>query len=136
MHFRSVTTPAILLALQSSRNKLGEAFVEAWHADFSAWRGRDCCVRTDKPHEYLKVVADLLPKELKIERSDELSSPELDQRIRQLAEIIGVEVGIARLLQQKKRRADRNLWRRMDPTVTTQSLTPRVGEPRAAIHGR
>jgi len=81
---------------KGSRNKLGEAFVQALHADFEE-HGVAVIqeVRKDKPHEYLKVVASLLPKELKIERVDELSDSELDQRIRQLAGIIGVEIGTA-----------------------------------------
>ena len=81
---------------KGSRNKLGEAFIQALHADFEE-HGVAVIeeVRKDKPHEYLKVVASLLPKELKIERSDELSDSELDERIRQLAGIIGVEVGTA-----------------------------------------
>ncbi len=70
--------------------------MQALHADFEE-HGVAVIqeVRRDKPHEYLKVVASLLPKELKIERVDELSDSELDQRIRQLAGIIGVEVGTA-----------------------------------------
>lgn len=80
---------------KGSRNKLGEAFVEALHADFTSFGVAAIVkVREERPHEYLKVVASLLPKELKIERVDELSDSELDQRIRQLAGIIGVEVGV------------------------------------------
>jgi len=81
---------------KGSRNKLGEAFVEALHADFTDHGVAAIVkVREERPHEYLKVVASLLPKELKIERVDELSDSELDQRIRQLAGIIGVEIGTA-----------------------------------------
>jgi hypothetical protein len=79
---------------KGSRNKLGEAFIQALHDDFTEHGANTIVkVRKEKPHEYLKVVAGLLPKELKIERSDELSDSELEQRIRQLASIIGVEVG-------------------------------------------
>jgi hypothetical protein len=80
---------------KGSRNKLGEAFIQALHDDFTEHGVATIVkVREERPHEYLKVVAGLLPKELKIERADELSDSELDQRIRQLAGIIGVEVGV------------------------------------------
>jgi len=52
---------------RGSRNKLGEAFIEALHDDFQE-HGVDTIVkvREDRPHEYLKVVASLLPKELHV----------------------------------------------------------------------
>jgi hypothetical protein len=81
---------------KGSRNKLGEAFIEALHDDFldngAATIAR---VREEDPTAYVKVCASLLPKELKIERVDELNDEQLDQRIRQLASIIGVEIGAA-----------------------------------------
>jgi hypothetical protein len=81
---------------KGSRNKLGEAFIEALHEDFldngAATIAR---VRIEDPTAYVKVCASLLPKELKIERVDELNDEQLDQRIRQLASIIGVEIGAA-----------------------------------------
>lgn len=56
---------------KGSRNRLGEAFVQALHDDFQRHGietiGR---VRTERPHEYLKVVASLLPKQLEIKESD------------------------------------------------------------------
>ena len=52
---------------KGSRNKLGEAFVEAMHADFIE-HGQPTIVkvREEKPDQYLKVIASLLPKELQI----------------------------------------------------------------------
>lgn len=80
---------------KGSRNKLGEAFIADLHAD---WLENGAAViasvRAEKPDAYLKVVAGILPRELKIETTNDLSDSELDARIRQLAEIIGVEVGI------------------------------------------
>jgi hypothetical protein len=70
---------------KGSRNKLGEAFVSALHADFQE-HGVDVIarVRLEKPDQYLKVVASLLPKEIKIEAVNDLSDGQLDQRIKQL----------------------------------------------------
>lgn len=50
-----------------SRNKLGEDFISALHDDF-AQHGASVIkkVRTKRPHEYLKVVASVLPKQLEI----------------------------------------------------------------------
>lgn len=79
---------------KGSRNKLGEAFIAALHDDFEEHGiAAIVKVREERPHEYLKVVASILPKELKIERADELSDEEVDSRLRQLAELIGAEIG-------------------------------------------
>lgn len=52
---------------KGSRNKLGEAFIEAMHADFME-HGTDVIqtVRQEKPDQYLKVLASILPKELHV----------------------------------------------------------------------
>lgn len=52
---------------KGSRNKLGQAFVEALSDDFTA-HGKAViqAVRVEKPAEYLKVVASLLPKQVEI----------------------------------------------------------------------
>lgn len=52
---------------KGSRNKLGEAFVEAMHDDFMV-NGKAVIetVRTEKPDQYLKVIAAILPKELHV----------------------------------------------------------------------
>jgi hypothetical protein len=81
---------------KGSRNKLSEAFIQDFYADWiDNGAAAIVTMRKEKPHEYVKVAAGLLPKELKIERADELSDSELDARIRQLAGIIGVEIGTA-----------------------------------------
>jgi hypothetical protein len=74
---------------KGSRNKLGEAFVAALHDDFMA-HGVTVIerVREEKPDQYMKVVASLLPKEFKIETVSELTDEQLDARIRQLAHVI------------------------------------------------
>lgn len=72
---------------KGSRNKLGEAFLEAMHADFEQ-HGTEVIarVRNEKPDQYLKVVASILPKDLNvnINNMDDLTDDQLIQRIRQL----------------------------------------------------
>ena len=62
------------------RNRLGDAFIEAMHEDFQA-HGKSVIetVRAEKPDQYLKVIASILPKELnvKTEALDELDDTEL-----------------------------------------------------------
>ncbi len=71
---------------KGSRNKLGEAFIQALYEDFTQ-HGTAVIetVRAEKPDQYLKVVASILPKELKVTTEIELNDEQLDQRIRQLA---------------------------------------------------
>lgn len=79
---------------KGSRNKLGEAFIAALHDDFTEHGVATIqAVREDRPHEYLRVVAGLLPKEFKIETVSELTDEQLDARIRQLADAL--EIGVA-----------------------------------------
>ena len=48
-----------------SRNKLGEAFIEALSADFEQHgEAVIAAVRIEKPNQYLKVIASILPKEI------------------------------------------------------------------------
>lgn len=72
---------------KGSRNKLGEAFIEDMHADWEA-HGKDAIVRvrTEKPEQYLKVVASILPKDLNvnINKTDDLTDEQLIERIRSL----------------------------------------------------
>lgn len=78
---------------KGSRNKLGEAFVQALADDFDK-HGVSviATVRAEKPDQYMKVIASLLPKELKIETTGDLTDEQLDKRIRQLANAL--EIGI------------------------------------------
>lgn len=65
---------------KGSRNKLGEVFITALQADFEEHGVRVIeTVRTERPHEYLKVVASLLPKQVEIKEGafDGLSDEEL-----------------------------------------------------------
>ncbi len=73
---------------KGSRHKLGEAFLEALHADFEK-HGVAAVekVRETKPDQYLKVIASLLPKEfhLNMDTATELTDDELIERIRALS---------------------------------------------------
>jgi len=79
---------------KGSRNKLGEAFIQALYEDFTE-HGTNVIetVRCEKPDQYLKVVASILPKELKVTTEVELNDEQLDQRIRQLAGLLELAIG-------------------------------------------
>lgn len=72
---------------KGARNKLGEAFIEdllkSWEAS-----GPEAIERVikDKPEQYLKVIASLMPKDLNvnINQMDDLTDEQLIQRIRSL----------------------------------------------------
>jgi len=73
---------------KGARNKLGEAFIEALHADFDKHGVAAIVeVRTEKPDQYLKVIASLLPKDVNLNITDdtsEMSDDELAERIQRL----------------------------------------------------
>jgi hypothetical protein len=75
---------------KGSRNKLGEDFIAALAADFEE-HGTAAIVkvRADRPQDYLRVIASLLPKEISIKDERELSDAELNRRIRDLAGLLG-----------------------------------------------
>lgn len=79
-----------------ARNKLGEAFIAALHDDF-AEHGVAAIqtVRSEKPDQYLKVIASLLPKDvnLNVNNEIELTDDELRERIRSLADAIAPFLG-------------------------------------------
>jgi hypothetical protein len=56
---------------KGSRNKLGEDFIRALQEDFQE-HGKQAIVevRTERPHEYLKVVASILPKQVEIKEGN------------------------------------------------------------------
>lgn len=65
---------------KGSRNKLGEAFIEALHDDFKE-HGVEAIqkVRAEKPDQYLKVVASVIPQEVHhtVDDYDQLSDDDL-----------------------------------------------------------
>ena len=76
---------------KGSRNKLGEQFLSALAQDF-AEHGHEAIVacREEKPTEYVKVVAGLLPKELQVrtDPENELSDKEIADALEILREIV------------------------------------------------
>ncbi|UFS83198.1 hypothetical protein LPB79_13170 [Rhizobium sp. T136] len=72
---------------KGARNKLGEQFIIDLYADWQK-HGVDTLarVRNEKPDQYLKVVASILPKDLNvnINQMDDLTDDQLIQRIRSL----------------------------------------------------
>lgn len=74
---------------KGSRNKLGEDFLSALQADFALHgAGTITKVREERPHEYLKIVAGILPKELNLKTSpvEEMTDEELEAAIEMLRE--------------------------------------------------
>lgn len=70
---------------RGSRNKLGEEFIQKLYADFQEYgEAAIVKVRTERPDAYLKVIAGILPKELKITNESDLTDEQLIWRIRQL----------------------------------------------------
>ena len=73
---------------KGARNKLGEAFIEALHDDFNEHGVAAIqVVRAEKPDQYLKVIASLLPKDINLNVNDsfnELTDDELAERARRL----------------------------------------------------
>lgn len=56
---------------KGSRNKLGEDFIRALQQDFEANGVQAIAtVREERPHEYLKVVASILPKQVEIKEGN------------------------------------------------------------------
>jgi len=52
---------------KGSRNKLADDFLNALHDDFKDnGKAAIIAVRDERPHEYLKIVASLLPKQIEI----------------------------------------------------------------------
>lgn len=79
---------------KGSRHALGEAFIKALHDDFVEHGEKVIeTVRTEKPDQYMKVVASLLPKEFKIETTSDLTDEQLDARIRTLANLVEIGIG-------------------------------------------
>lgn len=83
---------------KGARNKLGEAFLSALHDDFNE-HGVEAIakVRDEKPDQYLKVIASILPKDLNItvNKFDDLSEEDLIERLRALESVIRPFLGDA-----------------------------------------
>ena len=72
---------------KGARNKLGEQFIADLYEDWQQHGVETLArVRDEKPDQYLKVVASILPKDLNvnINQMDDLTDDQLIQRIRSL----------------------------------------------------
>ena len=83
---------------KGSRNKLGEDFLAAMHADFTK-HGIAAIrkARKEDATQYIKTIASLLPREmtLKVDPLDEMTDAELLSRLRQLDSLISLALGRA-----------------------------------------
>ena len=80
---------------KGSRNKLGEAFIQALHDDFKEHGvAAIATVRTERPHEYLKVVASLQPKQIEIKDDafGDLTDEQLAAVLASVTAALGIEV--------------------------------------------
>lgn len=81
---------------KGARSKLAEAFVADLYENWLA-NGAETLeqVRVDKPDQYVKVIASILPQQLNVTVSDldELSDEQLDRRIDALARALKLEIG-------------------------------------------
>ena len=73
---------------KGARAKLGEAFIEALHQSFQD-RGVEAIEKVidEKPEQYLKVIASLMPKDVNLNISDDtgdMTDDELAERIKRL----------------------------------------------------
>jgi hypothetical protein len=76
---------------KSARSRISEAFLDALANDFAEHGVETIArVRNEKPDQYLKVIAGLLPKDINIRTNDldALSDDELLNRIRELDEAL------------------------------------------------
>ena len=80
---------------KGSRNKLGEHFISALHDDFLEHGvGAIERVRREDPVAYVKTVARLLPKEMKVTTEQDLTDEQLDARIKELAKLLNLEIRV------------------------------------------
>jgi hypothetical protein len=87
-HGRFIVPPKSPGRPLGARNKLGEAFIQALHDDFQEHGVAAIeTVRTEKPDQYLKVIASLLPKDVNLNLTDNLSELSDDEVLGQLREL-------------------------------------------------
>ena len=83
---------------KGSRNKLGEDFVSALQEDFQL-HGKKVIVevRTDRPADYLKIIASILPKQLEIKEGsfDGISDEQLAALVMAARSALGIIEGHA-----------------------------------------
>jgi hypothetical protein len=80
---------------KGSRNKLGEDFLSSLYANFQT-HGPDTIEEARKldPVAYVRMIAGILPKEMTVTTTSDLTDEQLDARIRQLAAVLSLEVRV------------------------------------------
>ncbi len=81
---------------KGSRNKLGEQFIQDLYADWiENGAAAVAKVRDERPHDYLKVVASILPKELHVKESplEEMSADDIRDALARIAALRSVLIG-------------------------------------------
>lgn len=82
---------------KGARTKLGEQFLSALQEDFQA-HGVEAIkvVREERPQDYIKVIASLMPKDLNlnVNSMDDATDDELIQRLRDLESVIRPFLGV------------------------------------------
>ena len=79
---------------KGSRNKLGEAFIDNLYQDWQANGAETIArVREERPQDYLKVVASILPKDVNLRRSpyEDMTDAELHAAIMRLGHDLGYQ---------------------------------------------
>ncbi len=81
---------------KGSRNKLGEQFLSDLYEDWKEHgpSALEAC-RLSKPEAYVKTVASILPKIVKVEDAADLTDEQLVERIRQLSTLLAISDGDA-----------------------------------------
>ena len=76
---------------KGSKHKLGEAFLSALHENFEE-HGAETIeqVRVEKPDQYLKVVASIIPKDINLTVGDEMTESEMLERLKELNGFISI----------------------------------------------
>ena len=74
---------------KGSRHRISEAFVAALCEDFQAHGVAVIArVRTEKPDQYLKVIASILPKDLNLKTTDDTFADISDERLEQMIQML------------------------------------------------
>ena len=84
---------------KGARSKLGQDFLKALHADFET-HGIDAIqkMRVKSPSAYVRMIASILPKELKITNdAEDLTDDELIERLRELHGVVEPFLGTGRI---------------------------------------
>lgn len=103
---------------KGARSKLGEQFLSDLQSDWQA-NGKEAIekVREKRPHEYLKVIASILPKELtvKIDPIEELTDEQLEHSVRLLADALGLAPGSGPVIEGEAKAAEPEQAQELQP---------------------